>query len=233
MTIQVLLADDQHLVRAGFRYILNADPDIEVVAIAADGAEALQLAEETTPDVVLMDIQMPGMDGIEATRRIVAKGLLPRVLMLTTFDGDSYLYDALRAGASGFLLKDVPPEQLTAAVHTIAAGDALLAPALTRRLVERFIDQPPPTTEGPPALLAVLTPREMDVLRLVARGLSNREISAELFLGETTVKTHLARVLTKTGSRDRIQAVVLAYETGFVHAHHRGLRPPGSPGQGP
>lgn len=215
MTIRVLIADDQQLVRAGFRYLLDAEADLTVVGEAADGQAALALVDTVDPDIVVMDIRMPGMDGIEATRRLTARGARPAVLVLTTFDADVYLYEALRAGAGGFLLKDAPPEQLTAAVRTVAAGDALLAPALTRRLVERFLEQAPTSGTSSPRLQP-LTERELDVLRLVARGRSNQEIAAELFLAETTVKTHLGRVLTKTGCRDRLQAVVLGYETGLV-----------------
>ena len=185
-----------------------------MVGEAAEGQQALDLVETLDPDVVLMDIRMPGMDGIAATVRLTERSTRPAVLVLTTFDADSYVYEALRAGAAGFLLKDAPPEQLTAAVRTVARGDALLAPALTRRLVERFLEQPP--TTGPSPRLATLTERELDVLRLVARGRSNQEIAQELFLAETTVKTHLGRVLNKTGCRDRLQAVVLAYDTGLV-----------------
>ena len=216
MTIRVGLVDDQQLVRAGFQYVLEAEPDLTVVGTAGDGRGALAMIEQTAPDIVLMDIRMPDMDGIEATRRIVARGPLPRVLVLTTFDADAYLYDALSAGAAGFLLKDAPPEQLAAAVRTVAAGDALLDPSLTRRLIDRYLDAPPPGSAPERSLTDLLTPRELDVLRLVGHGLSNSEIAGELFLGETTVKTHLARVLTKTGCRDRVHAVVLAHRTGLV-----------------
>lgn len=216
MTIRVALVDDQQLVRTGFQYVLEAEPDLTVVGTAGDGRAALAMIEQTSPDVVLMDIRMPEMDGIEATRRIVARGPLPRVLVLTTFDADAYLYDALAAGAAGFLLKDAPPEQLAAAVRTVAAGDALLDPSLTRRLIQRYLDTPPPGSEPARSVVELLTLREVDVLRLVGRGLSNSEIAKELFLGETTVKTHLARVLTKTGCRDRVQAVVMAHRTGLV-----------------
>ncbi|OIJ66850.1 response regulator [Streptomyces mangrovisoli] len=212
---RVLVADDQALVRTGFRLILGAD-GIEVVAEATDGAEAVAAVRRTRPDVVLMDIRMPEMDGLEATRRILSGGAeAPRVIMLTTFDLDRYVYAALSAGASGFLLKDVTPEQLVAAVRTVRAGDALLAPAITRRLVERFARTAPETA----ALhrdLALLTPRELDVLRLLARGLSNAELATALHLSEATVKTHVSRVLGKLSLRDRAQAVVVAYETGLV-----------------
>lgn len=213
--LRVLLADDQTLVRTGFRLILRAD-GIDVVAEATNGAEAVEAARRTLPDVVLMDVRMPEMDGLEATRRILADAsAAPRVIILTTFDLDRYVYAALSAGASGFLLKDVTPEQLTSAVRTVRAGDALLAPAITRRLVKRFAQQ----GGGSAALhrdLASLTPREREVLGLLARGLSNAELAARLHLAETTVKTHVARILAKLGLRDRAQAVIVAYETGLV-----------------
>jgi DNA-binding NarL/FixJ family response regulator len=211
----VLLADDQELVRAGFRLILELAQGLEVVGEVADGAQCLRAVRDLRPDVVLMDIRMPVMDGVEATRRIAAAGSGTKVLILTTFDLDDYVYEAMRAGASGFLLKDVPREQLVAAVHVVARGEQLLAPAVTRRLVERFVRLPPPTT-GVPSVLVGLSERERDVLRLVARGLSNMEIAGELVIGEATVKTHVARILAKLQLRDRVQAVVLAYETGFV-----------------
>lgn len=215
--IRVVIADDQALVRDGFGMILDAQPDIEVVAEAADGRAAIERARELRPDVVLMDIRMPEVDGIEATRRLVAEGDgAPRVLMLTTFDQNEYVYEAMKAGASGFLLKDVRRDELVSAVRVVAAGDALLAPALTRRLIEDFVRRPPPGA-APSGALAELTDRETEVLRLVARGLSNAEIAATLVVSEATVKTHVARILAKLGLRDRIQAVVLAYETGFVH----------------
>ncbi len=215
--LRVLLADDQTLVRTGFRLILRAD-GIEVVAEATNGAEAVEAVRRTRPDVVLMDVRMPEMDGLEATRRILAGGSgTPRVIILTTFDLDRYVYAALSAGASGFLLKDVTPEQLTAAVRTVRTGDALLAPAITRRLVKRFAQQ-----GGDSAALhrdlASLTPRELEVLGLLARGLSNAELAARLHLAEATVKTHVARILAKLGLRDRAQAVIVAYETGLVSA---------------
>jgi DNA-binding NarL/FixJ family response regulator len=216
MSARVLIADDQALVRTGFRMILDAEPDIEVVGEAENGSEAVTLARSLQPDVVLMDIRMPEMDGIEATRRVVAPGdgAAPRVLMLTTFDLDEYVYDALRAGASGFLLKDVPAEQLAAGVRMVAAGDALLAPSITRRLIEEFAAAPA-AAAAPPGL-DELTPRELEVFKLVARGLSNAEIAEQLIVGETTVKTHVTRLLMKLGLRDRVQAVVLAYEFGVV-----------------
>ncbi len=213
--IRVLVADDQALVRGGFRMILEAQKDIEVVAEAEDGREALAKAGELRPDVVLMDIRMPELDGLEATRRLLGGDGDARVLILTTFDADEYVYEAMKAGASGFLLKDVRPEQLAEAVRTVAAGDALLAPAITRRLVEQFVRRPRPGTEKPPELEG-LTERELDVLVLVARGLSNSEIASALFLTEATVKTHLTHILAKLDLRDRVQAVVLAYESGLV-----------------
>ncbi len=216
-TVSVLVADDQALVRAGFRAILEAQPGISVVGEARDGADAVDLARKRRPDVVLMDIQMPGVDGLEATRRILAQAGDEHpvaVLVLTTFDLNEYVYDALRAGASGFLLKDVVPEDLVAAVRVVAAGEALIAPAVTKRLIEQFARAAPPAT--PPAGLDELTPREVEVLALVARGLSNAEIAGELVLSQATVKTHVKRVLGKLGARDRAQAVVLAYEAGLV-----------------
>jgi DNA-binding NarL/FixJ family response regulator len=214
MTIRVVIADDQTLVRGGFRMILRAERDIDVVGEAADGAEAIALARELGPDVVLMDVRMPNVDGIEATRRIVdGSEHAPRVLVLTTFDLDEYVYEALRAGASGFLLKDAPEEQLVSGIRIVAGGASLFAPAVTRRLIERFAGGSPPV---PPAALGELTPRELEVLRLVARGLSNAEIAAELVLSEHTAKTHVAHILDKLDLRDRVQAVVLAYESGIV-----------------
>jgi DNA-binding NarL/FixJ family response regulator len=215
MTIRVLLADDQTLVRSGFRMILRAEPDIEVVGEAADGAETIALARELDPDVVLMDVLMPNVDGIEATRRIMdSSEHAPRVLVLTTFDLDEYVYEALRAGASGFLLKDAPEDQLVSGIRIVAGGASLFAPAVTRRLIERFAGAAPP---APPKALGELTPREHEVLRLVARGLSNAEIAAELVVSEHTAKTHVAHILDKLELRDRVQAVVLAYESGIAH----------------
>jgi DNA-binding NarL/FixJ family response regulator len=211
--IRVLLADDQRLVRSGFRMILRDDPDLEVVGEAGDGEEALGLAEELSPDVVLMDVRMPKLDGIEATKRILERPEpRPRVIVLTTFDLDEYVYAALRAGASGFLLKDAPEEQLAAAIRIAADGGSTFAPSVTRRLIERFAGGEAP---APPSL-DELTPRELEVLRMLARGLSNPEIAAELVVSEHTVKTHVARVLAKLDLRDRVQAVVLAYECGLV-----------------
>jgi DNA-binding NarL/FixJ family response regulator len=213
--IRVLIADDQALVRGGFHSILAGQDDIEVVGEAEDGNQTVELAEQLRPDVVLMDIRMPGIDGIEATRRLVARGIATRVLMLTTFDVDEYVYEAMKAGASGFLLKTAPPRQLADAVRTIAAGDALLAPSVTRRLVEQFVRRPPPGANVPPGL-EELTDRERDVLKLLARAMSNAEIAAELVVSEATVKSHVNRILTKLNLRDRTQAVVLAYESGLV-----------------
>jgi DNA-binding NarL/FixJ family response regulator len=215
--VRVLIADDQALVRAGFRMILDAEDDIDVVGEAADGLQAVEQARRLKPDVVLMDIRMPELDGIEATRRVLAveRDQPPRVLMLTTFDLNEYVYDALRAGASGFLLKDVPPEQLADGIRVVAGGDALLAPSITRRLIQEFAHAGPPSGP-PPKGLDELTARELEVFKLVARGLSNAEIAAELVVSETTVKTHVARVLMKLGLRDRVQAVVLAYESGIA-----------------
>jgi DNA-binding NarL/FixJ family response regulator len=215
-TVSVLIADDQALVRAGFRAILSDQPGIVVAGEAADGHDAIDLARKRRPDVVLMDVQMPGCDGLEATRKILAEaGDEPvAVLMLTTFDLNEYVYEALRAGASGFLLKDVPPEELVAAVRVVAAGDGLIAPAITKRLIEQFARSAPPST--PPAGLEDLTPREVEVLTLIARGLSNDEIAGELTVSHATVKTHVKRVLAKLRARDRAQAVVFAYEAGLV-----------------
>jgi DNA-binding NarL/FixJ family response regulator len=212
--IGVLIADDQALMRGGFRMILDAEPDIEVVGEAIDGADAVRGFERLHPDVVVMDVRMPTMDGIEATRRITALEPTARVLMLTTFDLDEYVYEALRAGASGFLLKDRPPEELVQAVRVVAAGDALLAPTVTRRLIEEFAHRP--GALATPTALGELTDREREVLVLMARGRSNAEIARDLFVAETTVKTHVGRVVHKLSLRDRAQAVVLAYESGLV-----------------
>jgi DNA-binding NarL/FixJ family response regulator len=213
--IRVLLADDQALVRGGFQMILASQPDIEVVGEAEDGRQAIDLTYRLNPDVVLMDVRMPVLDGLEATRRLVELRTTARILVLTTFDLDEYVYAAIRAGASGFLLKDVRPSQLVDAIRVVAGGDALLAPAVTTRLLERFGQTLPAPEERAPAL-ATLTEREREVLELVAAGLSNSEIAERLFLGETTVKTHVSSVLRKLRLRDRVQAVVLAYEAGLV-----------------
>lgn len=232
MSIRVLLVDDQALVRAGFRMILDAEEDIEVVGEAADGEQAVFSAAQFKPDVILMDVRMPNMDGIEATRKIVSADNgasaesedtdpaldRPRVLMLTTFELDEYVYESLRAGASGFLLKDVPADQLVAGIRVVAEGEALLAPSVTKRLISDFsaARAAKAMEENPPAGLDELTTREMEVFKLIARGMSNNEIATELVVSETTVKTHVARILMKLGLRDRVQAVVLAYESGLV-----------------
>jgi DNA-binding NarL/FixJ family response regulator len=224
MSIRILIADDQALVRAGFKMILDAEDDLEVVGEAIDGLQAVEMCRRLAPDVVLMDIRMPELDGIEATRRVVEAGSDEhpvRVLMLTTFDLNEYVYEALRAGASGFLLKDVPPEQLAAGIRVVADGEALLAPSITRRLIQEFAEVAPAIPE-PPAGMDELTARELEVFKLVARGLSNAEIAAELIVSETTVKTHVARMLMKLGLRDRVQAVVLAYEHGVAIPGHAG-----------
>ncbi|MFE7590004.1 response regulator [Kitasatospora sp. NPDC057512] len=220
MTIRVIIVDDQAMVRAGFAALLNAQSDIDVVGDAADGAQALEVNGRTHPDLVLMDVRMPVMDGLEAARRLLDPAVpgahRPKVLMLTTFDVDDYVYEALRAGASGFLLKDAPPADLIAAVRVVAAGEALLAPSVTRRLIEDFARTRPARRRDPKVRLNGLTPRETEVLGLIARGLSNQEIAAGLVLAEQTVKTHIGRILAKLGLRDRAQAVVLAYESGLV-----------------
>lgn len=219
--IRVAIVDDQELVRTGFRMILEAEDDLEVVGTADDGSAAVDLVRSQRPDVVLMDIRMPDVDGIEATRRLGEAGLDTRVLVLTTFDLDEYVFDAVRAGASGFLLKDTPPEDLVRAIRVVAAGDALLAPRVTRRLIEEFGRTTPATETADPEedeRLARLTEREREVLVLMARGRSNGEIAEDLIVGETTVKTHVGRVLMKLDVRDRVQAVIVAYETGLVRA---------------
>ena len=215
--IRVLIVDDQSLVRAGFRMILESEEGIEVVGESADGAEALEAAAELSPDVILMDVRMPNVDGLEATRRLLeGKAEGPRVLILTTFDLDEYVYEALRVGASGFLLKDTPPEQLVEAIHVVSNGDALLSPVITRRVIEEFVRRPPESVRKPPPELEELTVRELEMLRYVARGLSNAEIAKEAYVSETTVKTHIAHILMKLHLRDRVQAVVFAYENGVV-----------------
>ena len=220
--VRIVVADDHQVVRAGFAGLLGTQPDFTVIGTASDGTEAVRTCRELRPDVVLMDVRMPGVDGIEATRQLAGSGLGgPRILILTTFDLDQYVYDALRAGASGFLLKDVTAERLFDAVRVIAAGDALLAPAVTRRLISEFTRLRPSPDAPPAAALAELTPRETQVLQLVAAGLSNPEIAAQLVVTEETVKTHVSRMLSKLGLRDRTQAVVTAYETGLVVPHSR------------
>jgi DNA-binding NarL/FixJ family response regulator len=220
--IRVLLCDDQALVRSGFRMILEAREDLEVVGEAEDGREAIELSRQLNPDVILMDVRMPNVDGVEATRQLVAGGATARILILTTFDLDEYVYDALRAGASGFLLKDVQPAQLVDAVRVVSAGEALLAPTVTRRLLDRFADALPGEEAKSLPALESLTERELEVLKLLAGGLSNAELAEQLFLSETTVKSHISSVLRKLDLRDRVQAVVLAYEAGLVR--------PGTPG---
>ena len=215
MSIRVLVADDQSMVRAGFRMLLSGEEDIEVVAEASNGLEAIDKAARFQPTVVLMDIRMPELDGLEATRRILAADDTARILILTTFDLDEYVYEALRAGASGFVLKDEPPEQLIAAIRTVAAGEALLSPAITKRVIKRFARIPQP---APPKEFDELTTREQEVFRLIANGLSNAEIGRELYISDTTVKTHITHILQKLDLRDRVQAVVLAYQTGLVEA---------------
>lgn len=217
-SVRVVLVDDQELVRAGFRMVLDAQADLQVVGEAADGDEVLPLLETVGTDIVLMDVRMPRMDGVEATRRICAADGSPRVLILTTFDLDEYAYAALKAGASGFLLKDAPPPDLLSGIRSVHSGDAVVAPSTTRRLLDRFAGRLPTGEQPGPAELDALTAREQEVLTLVARGLSNTEISERLYVSEATVKTHVGRILTKLDLRDRVQAVVLAYETGLVDA---------------
>jgi DNA-binding NarL/FixJ family response regulator len=227
MSIRVLIADDQSMVRAGFRMLIAGEEDMEVVAEAATGLEAVSSAARFHPSIILMDIRMPQLDGLEATRRILAADPAARVLILTTFDLDEYIYQALQAGASGFVLKDDPPEQLIAAIRTVAAGDALLSPTITKRVIKQFARIPRPE---PPKGLDELTARELEILRLVVDGLSNAEIGQELYIGETTVKTHVTHILQKLGLRDRVQAVVLAYQSGLIETD--ALRP-GAAGEGP
>jgi len=224
MTIRVLLCDDQALVRDGFRMILTAEDDIEVVGEAGEGREAVELTKRLLPHVVLMDVRMPAMNGIEATRRILQSGVESRVLILTTFDVDEYVYEALRAGASGFLLKDVTAQQLVAGVRVVAAGEALLAPTVTKRLLERFASTLPSEDDGPPPSLSSLTERELEILTQLARGLSNAELGATLYLSEPTIKTHLSSIFRKLGVRDRVQAVIAAYEAGLVEPATRSGR---------
>jgi DNA-binding NarL/FixJ family response regulator len=217
VTIGVVVADDQAIVRAGFRLLIDSEPDLTVLGVAADGAEAVAVTRKTAPDVVLMDIRMPVMDGIAATRLIADGGAPARVLILTTFDLDEYVFAALRAGASGFMLKDRPPEELLSAIRVIAAGEALLAPNVTRRLIEHFVHQPDPLST-PPQALARLTVREREVLALIAAGLSNTEIAGRLVMSVPTAKTHVSRIFAKLGARDRAQLVVIAYQSGLVRA---------------
>jgi DNA-binding NarL/FixJ family response regulator len=218
VSVRVLVADDQSMVRAGFRMLLAGEPDIEVVAEASNGLEAVEKAARFRPTVVLMDIRMPELDGLQATRRILAADDTARILILTTFDLDEYVYEALRAGASGFVLKDEPPEQLLAAVRTVAGGEALLSPAITKHVIKQFTRIPRP---APPRQLDDLSERELDVFRLIVRGLSNAEIGRELYISDTTVKTHITHILQKLNLRDRVQAVVLAYETGLFDSDAR------------
>jgi DNA-binding NarL/FixJ family response regulator len=219
MTIRVLVADDQSMVRAGFRMLLAGEEDIEVVAEASNGLEAVDKAARFDPAVILMDIRMPELDGLQATRRIIAADGDARILVLTTFDLDEYVYEALRAGASGFVLKDDSPEQLIGAIRTVAGGDALLSPTITKRVIQKFARMPRP---APPKELDQLSEREREVFRLMARGLSNGEIASELYISETTVKTHVTHILQKLNLRDRVQAVVLAYQTGVFEAERSG-----------
>jgi len=216
VTVQIVIADDQALVRAGLRKIFDADPELEIVGEAVNGREAVEIVQRLRPDVVVMDIRMPVSDGLEATRRLTSTaGRAERVLILTTFDPDEYVYEALRAGASGFMLKDAPPEDLIAAVRVVAGGEGLLAPAVTKRVIERFVNLPAPRPEGANGM-EELTAREQEVLALLARGLSNAEIATQLVISDGTAKTHVARVLTKLGLRDRVQAVIFAYERGLI-----------------
>ena len=229
MTTQVLLCDDQALVRSGFRMIIEARPGLDVAGEAEDGVQAVQFARETVPDVILMDVKMPRQDGIEATRQIVAAGIRSRILVLTTYDLDEYVYAALQAGASGFLLKDARPAQLADAIRVIADGEALLAPSITRRLLSRFTQSQPNQQVKTPVRLSELTGRETEVLRLLASGLSNAELASRLFVSEATIKSHISSLLRKLAVRDRVQAVILAYESGLVTAGEPGA--PGAPGE--
>jgi DNA-binding NarL/FixJ family response regulator len=223
--IRIAIVDDQGMVRAGFRSLLADEPGLEVVGEASNGEEALEMVAEVLPDVTLMDIRMPVLDGLAATRQLVARGVATRVLVLTTFDLDEYVFEALRAGASGFLLKDAPAEELAAAIRVVAAGDSLLAPSITRRVIDAFVDRPAPRTRSTDTRLAELTPRELEVLGLLARGLSNQDIGSTLFVSEGTTKTHVSNVLTKLGLRDRVQAVIYAYENGVVVAGDGAAQP--------
>jgi DNA-binding NarL/FixJ family response regulator len=217
----LVIVDDQGMVRAGFRSLLDGEPGLEVVGEASDGEQAVSVVRRLQPDVTLMDIRMPVLDGLAATRQIVEEGIPTKVLVLTTFDLDEYVFEALRVGASGFLLKDAPAEELAAAVRTVAAGDSLLAPSVTRRVIDAFVRRATPVTQGPDPRLAQLTPRELEVLGLLARGLSNLDIAERLFVSEGTTKTHVSNVLAKLGLRDRVQAVIFAYENGVVVAGER------------
>ncbi len=230
MSIRVLIADDQALVRSGFRLILETRSDIDVVGEAQDGGQAVALAAECTPDVILMDVRMPVVDGIEATRQIVASGSATRVLVLTTFDLDEYVYAAIRAGASGFLLKDVRPHDLVDAIRLIADGNALLGPTVTRRLLDRFADVGPRPEIGSDPF-STMTTRELEILKLLAAGLSNAEIATRLYLGESTVKTHVSSILRKLGVRDRVQAVIVAFEAGLVLPQLESAQAPGAPSE--
>jgi DNA-binding NarL/FixJ family response regulator len=221
----LVIADDQGMVRAGFRSLLAGEPDLEVIGEAANGEDAVEVVSRLVPDVTLMDIRMPVLDGIAATRRIIEQGVATRVLVLTTFDLDEYVFEALRAGASGFLLKDAPAEELAAAIRVVASGESLLAPGVTRRVIDAFVRRPPPTTAARSASLGLLTPREVEVLGLLARGLSNLDIATRLFVSEGTTKTHVSNVLSKLGLRDRVQAVIFAYENGVVVAGDHGVDP--------
>ena len=220
----VVIVDDQGMVRAGFRSLLSGEPGLEVVGEAADGEEAVEVVTRLAPDITLMDIRMPVLDGLAATRRIVGSGVATRVLVLTTVDLDEYVFEALRAGASGFLLKDAPAEELAAAIRTVARGDSLLAPGVTRRVIDAFVRRAAPAAPAPDGRLDLLTPRELEVLGLLARGLSNFDIATRLFVSEGTTKTHVSNVLAKLGLRDRVQAVIFAYEHGVVVAGERGLQ---------
>ena len=212
----LVVVDDQGMVRAGFRSLLESEPDLEVLGEAANGEEAVEVVRRLRPDVTLMDIRMPVLDGIAATRRLLEEGVPTRILVLTTFDLDEYVFEALRAGASGFLLKDAPAEELAAAIRVVASGDSLLAPGVTRRVIDAFVRRPAPPSQGPDPALSRLTPRELEVLGLLARGCSNLDIAERLFVSEATTKTHVSNVLSKLGLRDRVQAVIFAYENGVV-----------------
>jgi len=225
--IRIAIVDDQGMVRAGFRSLLADEPDLEVVGEASNGEDAVEMVAELLPDVTLMDIRMPVLDGLAATRLLVSRGIATRVLVLTTFDLDEYVFEALRAGASGFLLKDAPAEELAAAIRVVASGDSLLAPSVTRRVIDAFVDRPSARPQSTDTRLAELTPRELEVLGLLARGMSNQDIGATLFVSEGTTKTHVSNVLTKLGLRDRVQAVIYAYENGVVVAGDTPAQPHG------